>query len=123
MSKETSGKKSTKKGGKRNTRRVKRGTTKKHRGGVSKEMVDALRAAETQGRTDKENGVASRADAAAASLMAQYRLIDAGTPSPRTLLRDKYIASYDQTTTIQEDTFQSFLQSSGLASRFANLLS
>jgi hypothetical protein len=66
-------------------------------GGVSKEMVDALRSAETQGRTDKQNGVSSRADAIAGSIMNQFRLADFGTPSPRTLLRDKYTASYQQT--------------------------
>jgi hypothetical protein len=70
---------------------------KTRRGGVSKEMVDALRSAETQGRTDKQNGVSSRADAIAGSIMNQFRLADFGTPSPRTLLRDKYTASYQQT--------------------------
>ena len=87
-----------------NTRRPNPGTqgssrrkTRKARGGVSREMVDALRAAETQGRTDKQNGVSSRADAIAGSIMNQFRLADFGTPSARTLIRDKYTATYQQT--------------------------
>lgn len=77
-------------GGRRKTRKVKRG-------GVSRDMVEALRAAETQGRTDKQNGLSSRADAIAGSILTQFRIADFGTPSPRTLIRDKYTATYQQT--------------------------
>jgi hypothetical protein len=89
-------------------------------GGVSKEMVDALREAENTGRIHKTVGDPSQADSVADSLMRRFRLVDVGTPpTPRTLLRDKYLASYSQAS--RATTQGSFLE--GLQSRIANLLS
>ena len=90
------------------------------RGGTSKRMVEALREAETIGRTHKSVGEPLQADAVADSLMQRFRLVDVA-PSffPRTMLRDKYIASYNQATTVQRG---SFLESIGLGNRLANLL-
>jgi hypothetical protein len=93
---------------------------KTRRGGVSKEMVDALREAENTGRIHKTVGDPSQADSVADSLMRRFRLVDVGTPpTPRTLLRDKYLASYSQAS--RATTRGSFLES--LQGRIANLLS
>ena len=91
------------------------------RGGSSKRMVEALREAENIGRTHKTVGEPSQADAVAANLMTRYKLVDVA-PSffPSTSLRDKYIETYNQTTTVPRG---SFLESIGLGSRLANLLS
>jgi hypothetical protein len=108
-------------GGRRKTRQVKSRRRKTLRGGTSKQMVEALREAENIGRTHKTVGEPSQADAVAANLMTRYKLVDVA-PSffPSILLRDKYIASYNQATTVQRG---SFLESIGLGSRLANLLS
>jgi hypothetical protein len=90
------------------------------RGGTSKQMVEALREAENIGRIHKTVGDPSRADAVAANLMTRYKLVDVA-PSffPSTLLRDKYIATYNQTS--RATTQGSFFEA--LQGRIANLLS
>jgi hypothetical protein len=96
------------------------GRRKTLRGGTSKQMVDALREAENMGRIHKTVGDPSRADSVADSLMRRFHLVDV-EPSfhPRTLLRDKYIATYNQTS--RATTQGSFLEA--LQGRIANLLS
>jgi hypothetical protein len=102
------------------TRQVRGGRRKTLRGGTSKQMVEALREAENMGRIHKTVGDPSRADSVADSLMRRFHLVDVEPGfHPRTLLRDKYIATYNQTS--RATTQGSFFEA--LQGRIANLLS
>lgn len=72
-------------GGRRKTRKVKRG-------GVSPSMMRALEAAATEGKTDKEAGTPSRAEQAADDIISEFGV--GAITNARTLIRDKYAASY-----------------------------
>lgn len=71
-----------------------RKTRKVKRGGVSPAMANALSAAETMGKFDKQLGSPSRAEQIADDLTTQYGV--GAITNARTLIRDKYAASYAQ---------------------------